>query len=332
MGSKTQILRKVFCTRCWSLSGAVFAWRPYSSDAITRPRRAVLYVPTPDQKKTRKIPTLNVDTVVFDFEDGVALNQKDVARHLIQDTLGTCRAPNTEHVVRVNGSDSGLLDADLKAVFGGNPSPSKLPDALMLPKVENTEHLQQLELSLLPYCSSLPSPLPLFAIIESPMALLNLRTICEFGIYQARMFKLCALVFGSDDFIALLGGTRTAGATELIYARQSVVTHAKAFGMDAIDMVDIEYKNLDNLKCQALEGARMGYTGKQVIHPNQVPVVQGAFSPSEDQVRWARGLITAFEENQKAGKGAFEYDGKMIDRPLLLQARNIISCYDTTSK
>eukprot|EP00731_Ephydatia_muelleri_P038502 Em0786g1a len=102
--------------------------------------------------------------------------------------------------------------------------------------------------------------------------------------------------------------------------------------MDAIDMVDIEYKNLDNLKCQALEGARMGYTGKQVIHPNQVPVVQGAFSPSEDQVRWARGLITAFEENQKAGKGAFEYDGKMIDRPLLLQARNIISCYDTTSK
>lgn len=124
----------------------------------------------------------------------------------------------------MNGSDSGLLDADLKAVFGGNPSPSKLPDALMLPKVENTEHLQQvgnfvsrdlfccnmsfsvqLELSLLPYCSSLPSPLPLFAIIESPMALLNLRTICEFGIYQARMFKLCALVFGSDDFIALLG-------------------------------------------------------------------------------------------------------------------------------
>ena len=76
MGSKTQILRKVFCTRCWSPSGAVFAWRPYSNDAITRPRRAVLYVPTPDQKKTRKIPTLNVDTVVFDFEDGVALNQK----------------------------------------------------------------------------------------------------------------------------------------------------------------------------------------------------------------------------------------------------------------
>lgn len=79
MGSKTQILRKghaVFCTRCSSLSGAVFAWRPYSNDAITRPRRAVLYVPTTDQKKTRKIPTLNVDTVVFDFEDGVALNQK----------------------------------------------------------------------------------------------------------------------------------------------------------------------------------------------------------------------------------------------------------------
>ena len=90
-------------------------------------------------------------------------------------------------------------------------------------------------------------------------------------------------------------------------------------------------------------------SGKQVIHPNQVPVVQNAFSPSEDQVRWARGLVRAFAENQKAGKvcricsassvtctslhlqGAFEYEGKMIDRPLLLQAQNIIGCHDDAS-
>lgn len=70
-------------------------------------------------------------------------SRQDFARHLIQETLSTCRGPNTEHVVRVNGNDSGLLGADLKAVFGGNPPPNKLPDALMLPKVESVEHLQQ---------------------------------------------------------------------------------------------------------------------------------------------------------------------------------------------
>ena len=82
--------------------------------------------------------------------------------------------------------------------------------------------------------------------------------------------------------------------------------------------------DLSSLELQAAEGARMGFNGKQVIHPSQVPVVQKAFTPSDEQLKWAVDLIKAFEEHQASGKGAFSFRGHMIDKPLLLQAENIV--------
>ena len=86
----------------------------------------------------------------------------------------------------------------------------------------------------------------------------------------------------------------------------------------------IDYKDLDGLKKYSEEGARMGFTGKQVIHPSQVPVVQSAFSPSEEKIEWATNLIKEFREHEKKGKGAFTFRGHMIDMPLVKQANNIV--------
>lgn len=137
-------------------------------------------------------------------------------------------------------------------------------------------------------------------------------------------FILEGIVFGSDDYLANIGGERTKDAKELLYARQKLVLVAKAFQLQAIDLVHIDYKDTETLKEQSLEGARMGYTGKQVIHPIQVPIVQDAFSPSQIKVEWATELIKAFEEHQQSGKGAFTFRGNMIDMPLLRQAKNIV--------
>ena len=138
------------------------------------------------------------------------------------------------------------------------------------------------------------------------------------------------MVFGSDDFSADVGinGRYSVEASELTYARQKIVATCRLFeNAQPIDMVYINFKDLDGLKRQAEQGAAWGFTGKQVIHPAQVPVVQAAYSPSASSLRWARELIDAYEKHEKEeGKGAFTFRGQtMVDKPLLRRARYILT-------
>jgi len=136
--------------------------------------------------------------------------------------------------------------------------------------------------------------------------------------------KLDACVFGSDDYCADIGVSRTKEGSETLYARQRFVACAKAFGLQAIDSVFIDIKDTEGLKRQCDEGHAWGFTGKQTIHPSQIPIVQSSFLPSKEKIEWAKELILKFEEHQKSGRGAFNFRGSMIDMPLLLQARNIV--------
>ncbi|XP_067842701.1 citramalyl-CoA lyase, mitochondrial isoform X3 [Heptranchias perlo] len=174
---------------------------------------------------------------------------------------------------------------------------------------------------------TLKEPMNLITFVETAVGLLNFKAECEeaqrLGAHAG--FQLDGAVFGSDDFCASIGATRTEDARELVYARQKVVVTAKAFGLQAIDLVYIDYKDDKGLCRQSREGALMGFTGKQVIHPSQIAIVQEAFSPSLDRVKWAQELIDAFGEHQKLGKGAFTFHGSMIDMPSLKQAQNIIT-------
>ena len=143
------------------------------------------------------------------------------------------------------------------------------------------------------------------------------------------LFSLQGVVFGSDDFSADVGvnGRYTLEASELTYARQKIVTICRLFeSAQPIDMVYINFKDLDGLKKQAEQGAAWGFTGKQVIHPQQVPIVQAAFSPSASSITWAQELIQAYEKHAKEeGKGAFTFRGQtMVDKPLLRKARHIL--------
>ncbi|CAF3959987.1 unnamed protein product, partial [Rotaria magnacalcarata] len=144
------------------------------------------------------------------------------------------------------------------------------------------------------------------------------------------LFSLQGVVFGSDDFSADVGinGRYSLDAVELTYARQKLVTICRLFeNAQPIDMVYINFKDLDGLKKQSEQGAAWGFTGKQVIHPQQVPIVQAAFSPSESSTTWAKELIEAYEKHEKEeGKGAFTFRGQtMVDKPLLRRARYILN-------
>ncbi|XP_017326295.1 citramalyl-CoA lyase, mitochondrial isoform X2 [Ictalurus punctatus] len=173
----------------------------------------------------------------------------------------------------------------------------------------------------------LMEPIRLVTFVETAVGLLNFKAVCEAARQLGPKVGLHhdGVVFGSDDFCASIGATRTKDARELLYARQKVVVTTKAFGLQAVDLVYIDYQDEEGLRQQAREGALMGFTGKQVIHPNQIKAVQEEFSPSPDRVNWATELIAAFEEHQKLGKGAFTFRGSMIDMPSLKQAQNIVT-------
>ncbi|KAL7646295.1 UNVERIFIED_CONTAM: hypothetical protein RMT77_003204 [Armadillidium vulgare] len=174
----------------------------------------------------------------------------------------------------------------------------------------------------------------LIIYVESAKSLLNLQSICEYTKTESKSshFILDGVVFGSDDFCADIGATRTSEAKEVTFARQWVVTIAKSFGLQAIDVVYIDYKDLEGLKRQSEEGSQFGFTGKQVIHPSQVDIVQAAFSPSPEKIRWAEELVRSFKKHQEEGKGAFTFEGNMIDRPLLLQAENVLKITSASRK
>ena len=146
----------------------------------------------------------------------------------------------------------------------------------------------------------------------------------------SHLFSLQGVVFGSDDFSADVGinGRYTPEAWELLYARQKIIATCRLFeNAQPIDMVYINFKDLEGLKKQAEQGAAWGFTGKQVIHPQQVPIVQRAFSPSDSAVAWAKELIDAYEKHEREeGKGAFTFRGQtMVDKPLLKRARYILN-------
>jgi citrate lyase subunit beta-like protein len=153
--------------------------------------------------------------------------------------------------------------------------------------------------------------------VETAEGILNLKEIASHP-------RLDAIIFGGEDFAASIGATRTKEATELLYARQAALTAAAAFGLQAIDIVTIDFKDIDSLRAESEYGAQLGFTGKQIIHPAQVEPVQTAFTPDDAAIAHAQEIVKTFQASQARGAGAYALDGKMIDMPLLKNAQKVL--------
>ncbi len=279
-----------------------------------RARRALLYTPGDDRHKIEKTLTLGVDCVCMDMEDGVAPNHKADARQGIAKALRELDFGRSEKLARINAVGSGLETEDLQAVLACRP------DGVVVPKVETLEQLQwvsgKIEAAELGFGWPLGS-IRLLAGVETPGAILNLKEI-------ASQPRLDALLFGGEDYAASIGARRTPGALELLYARSAVVTACAANGLQAIDLVSVDFQDLETLRREASFGATLGYTGKQVIHPNQVVIVQEAFTPDEAAIEAARRLVQDFESHQAHGSGVFARDGRMVELPHVKAARAVL--------
>ncbi|WP_209325888.1 HpcH/HpaI aldolase/citrate lyase family protein [Brevibacterium renqingii] len=237
------------------------------------------------------------DIVILDLEDAVNDADKAAARESIIDFP----LDPTRTVVRVNARDSEHLDEDLKMLAKTDYA------AVMLPKSERGADLTIL------------ADYQVIALIETALGAVNVAEI-------AAAPNAYALMWGSEDLIADLGGgsSRTDEGDYRDVAkhvRSSTLLAARAHGKYALDSIWADIPNLEGLAGEAEDAVQSGFSGKVSIHPSHVPVVRDAFRPSDEQLRWARAVL----DLAATGKGAFAYEGKMIDAPLLKHAELIVA-------
>jgi citrate lyase beta subunit len=277
-------------------------------------------MPGDDMRKIRKATTLGVDSVCMDMEDGVSLNRKAEARNTIVEALDSLDFGKSERLARINPVGSGLERDDLLTVLPARP------DGIVIPKVEEAGQIWWVSQQIDHYFNSLKGEtedpdrsMTVIAIVETARAIVNLPQIATASP------RLSALIFGAEDLANDLGAIRTPSGWEVFYARSAVVTYAAAFDLQAIDMVFVDFNDANGLQKEAVQGVEMGFVGKQIIHPNQVEPVQMAFTPDDESIAHAQRILDAYEEHQRAGKGAFALDGKMVDAPIIKAAGRLIT-------
>lgn len=280
-----------------------------------RSRRALLYMPGDDRRKIEKATTLGVDCICTDLEDGTAISKKAEAREVIARAMRELDFGRSERCIRINSIGSGFEKDDLAAALDARP------DTIVVPKVESADQVKWVsgEIESYELSNGLPTGnIRLLAGLETAKSVVNLKKIAGADP------RLEALIFGGEDFAASIGATRSPEATELLYARQAVVTTCAAYEIQAIDIVYIDFRDTEGLRREAHQGAAWGFAGKQIIHPAQVEPTQEAFTPTDEAIAYARRVVETFETSQQEGKGAYALDGKMIDMPLLKSAQNVL--------
>lgn len=284
-----------------------------------RPRRVLMYVPGSSTKMLSKVNNLTADCVCLDLEDAVAASEKENARANIKNYLNGDKRGESEVLVRINSVGSGLEERDLDTILSISSSPSSsLPDGLVLPKVSSAADLMWLLEGMHKRIGDRMNRMSLIGLVESARGLLNLKEICE-----AAPNLLQGLIFGADDYAADVGAVRTQSSEEVWYARNQVLLYCAAYSLQAIDMVCIELHNPERLLRESVQGFTMGYSGKQIIHPNQIDIVTKSFTPAHKNLLWALKVTEAAVQNQ--GRGAFVVDGSMIDLPTVKQAQRLLA-------
>ena len=282
-----------------------------SDDPIFTPVRSALFVPGDKPRAIEKAPGLGADVLMLDLEDAVAAANKPAARAAAPDAIAAFRAAGARAVVRVAEPDSPELADDLACVVAARP------DAVLVAKVDHPGALEAIRHHL----TNNGLDAPLWAMIESPRAILNLDAFAHDG----PALGLQALVAGTNDLaeqLRLPEGARRSGC-EPHLAR--LVLAARAGGMAVLDGVYNAYQDADGFLAEARAGRALGFDGKTLIHPAQVAPANTAFGPAPAEIDWARKIIAAFDDPANAGKGAVPVEGRMVEAMHLRQASAVLA-------
>lgn len=280
---------------------------------MTQLFRSLIFVPGNNPRFLEKARNLQADIVCFDLEDSVPDNEKAKARNLIKNALKERKSFESPIFVRTNSPLSGKIPSDLKEIV------QKGIDGIVIPKVNNTKELKKIEKSL----SSLEKsrklkPIQLIPSIESAEGVVNTYNIASYS------KRVSAVVFGVFDLLNDIGVEYTKNSEGEKYSRSKIPVDAHAAGVAAIDAIWQDLKDTKGLEKDCKLGKSLGYGGKSIIHPDQIPIAHKLFYPSKTEISWAQKVCTEYEKSTKKGRGATTVDGKMIDEVHYKQAKALL--------
>ena len=283
-------------------------------------RRSSHFVPGANERMLAKSLAAAADSLVLDLEDAVTPDNKDSARATVAEWLADVDFGAKERVVRINPLDSPWCAADVEATM------VVPPDAYLVPKVNNAAEVAQLDGMIARWeleHGHRPGGVVLLVLgTETPQGLLNIGEL-------ARHDRVDALTWGAEDLSAAMGSKANRDASGAYlpvfeYARVMCLVGATAWGKQPLDTVYVDFRDGEGLAAECATSAAMGYTGKITIHPDQIDIVNTAFTPSADELADAQELLESFVEAEAAGLMAFAHKGQMVDVPHLTRARKIV--------
>lgn len=282
------------------------------------PLRTMLFAPGNHARRVEKAFEVGADAVILDLEDAVAVNKKAAARPLVVQALS--RPRRCAGYVRVNAMDTPFCHGDLVAVVRPGV------DGIMLPKIETAQHLFAADwlITQLERERDLPEGgIDLLPIVETARGVDNLREVVRAS------GRVKRFAFGAGDFALDLNLTWTAHERELAHARATLVSASRAAGIEPpIDSVWVRLDDEEGLRHSAEFVAGTGFQGKMCIHPRQIPVVNDVFTPSKEEVAFARRVVEAFAQAEANGEAAFQLDGKFVDYPIVFRAQRVLAAME----
>ena len=286
--------------------------------------RSLLFVPADGGSKLDKAMVSGADAVIIDLEDSIASERKDIARAAALEFLkrASTAIQRPRLLVRVNGLDTGMTDADLDAIVSGKP------DAIVFPKAEGATSVVHLD-------AKLTAREAIAGLPEGHIKILAQAVETAAGLFTAGTFRgassrLIGLTWGPEDLSVELGAATSRDVegdlTDPYRLARSVCLYAAASAkLPAIETVYVDFRNSEGLRRDSEAARRDGFTGRLAIHPAQVPVINEVFTPTMAEIEKAKAVIAAFAA--QPGAGAVGIEGKMYDRPHLARAQALLARY-----
>lgn len=273
-------------------------------------RRSVLYMPAANARALEKAQTLDCDAIIFDLEDAVAPDSKDLARDQACAAASSGAYGHRELTIRCNGLDTPWGDADLAAAAAVGPA------AVVIPKVSGVDHVDGVAERL--DAAGAPSSTMIWAMIETPDGMVAADAIAAHP-------RVEVLVMGTNDMAKELRAQLVPGRAPLLPHLANALLAARRHGIMALDGVYNDVRDPDGFAAEATQGFEMGFDGKTLIHPSQLEPCNEIWSPSADEIEHAHRVIEAFDEAERDGKGVVTVDGRMIENLHVDNARLVLA-------
>ena len=280
--------------------------------SVLRPRRSVLYMPAANERALEKARTIAADSIIFDLEDAVAPDTKDVARQRAVAAVTSGTYGTRELTIRCNGLGTQWGDDDLAAIAAAAPA------AVVVPKVDSPETLDDVAARL---DAGGASDTAIWAMVETPTAILDARRIAAHPLVDV-------LVMGTNDLAREIRAPLIPGRANLVPFLALAILAAREAGVAILDGVYNDVRDAEGFAAECRHGVELGFDGKTLIHPSQVELANEVFSPPPNEVDRARRIVEELRLAESQGKGAASVDGKMIDAASERMAQTVLEMAD----